>query len=66
MDIEQLADALEPFVDDNGLAAVIDALGLMCAVKADHIRASYSDETTAAVWDRMAANFSALEGADQL
>lgn len=45
--------ALEMLVDRIGIAEVLRGLGSICVEKADHIRASYNDKHTAAVWENM-------------
>ena len=51
---------LEAMVDASSLAQVIEALGEICAEKADHIRASYDDRATAKIWDDAARKVMAL------
>jgi phosphoglycolate phosphatase-like HAD superfamily hydrolase len=43
---------LEQLVDRHGLAEVLDAIAGICGEKAEHIRASYSDEKLGDAWDR--------------
>ena len=45
-----MSDDLERLIDAHGLAAVLYALSNICAEKATHISASYSDETLARMW----------------
>jgi hypothetical protein len=45
---------LEQLIDKLGLAAVLKTIASICSEKADHIRASYSDEALAYDWDRAA------------
>lgn len=45
---------LELLVDREGLDEVLRSLGIVCADKADHIRASYSDASLAGRWDAAA------------
>jgi hypothetical protein len=53
--IEKISDQLEIMVDDNGLINVVEALALMCSVKADHILENWQDDNLSAQWDRAAA-----------
>ena len=46
-----LAD-LEQAVDALGLAAVVECLAEVCAVKAEHVRLTWQDERASRVWDR--------------
>ena len=41
---------LENLVDTYGLLRILDTLGDICEAKAEHIRASYSDEKRARKW----------------
>jgi hypothetical protein len=43
---------LEAAVDALGLAAVVECLAEVCAVKAEHVRLAWQDERTARPWDR--------------
>ena len=43
---------LEAAVDALGLAAVVECLAEVCAVKAEHVRLTWQDERTARPWDR--------------
>lgn len=45
-------DQLEVMVDRDGLKGIMDMLGTVCSEKADHIRASYGDESLAKKWER--------------
>ncbi|MGH8235392.1 MAG: hypothetical protein ACREXP_00030 [Steroidobacteraceae bacterium] len=42
---------LEKLIDERGLAGVLESIAGICGEKADHIRASYLDETLADNWD---------------
>lgn len=42
---------LESMIDRHGLTHVVTALALICAEKAEHIRANWQDATTAKAWD---------------
>jgi hypothetical protein len=44
-------DALETIVDKVGISETIRLLATVCSEKADHIRASYSDEELAELWE---------------
>jgi len=46
--------ALEGLVDVTSLDIVVETLADICGEKADHIRASYSDEPLAQLWSRRA------------
>ena len=52
-----IAEVLEQLVDQHGLLHVVTGLELVCAEKAEHIRANWQDAQTARVWDRAAAWF---------
>jgi len=54
-------DALEAMIDAGTLGGVIDMLAEVCSAKADHIRTSWQDETTADEWDRYAAALLGLQ-----
>lgn len=50
-----LENALEALIDTHTVANVVDGLAFICREKADHIRASYQDESLARRWDRAMA-----------
>jgi hypothetical protein len=54
MDREVLEQHVEAMIDDSRLSDVLDAVSAVCSEKADHIRASYSDESFAKEWELMA------------
>ena len=49
---KNLQDALETLIDATSVTSVLEAIATVCALKADHIRASWQDNQTARVWDR--------------
>lgn len=51
---------LEAFIDRRGLAAVVDALGIICGEKADHVRSNWQDSRTASAWQRRAGQLDRL------
>lgn len=44
--------ALEQMIDRHGLAEIIDAIGDICAAKAQHVRENWQDESIASQWDK--------------
>ena len=50
-----MLDQIESLVDVGTVGSVLDLLAEVCSAKADHIRETWQDETTAEVWDKMAA-----------
>ena len=46
------AVALEALVDRCDLETVVDALGLICAEKAEHLRSNWQDGASAKLWDK--------------
>jgi hypothetical protein len=57
--------ALEQLIDDEGLAAILDALAVIADEKAEHIRASYEGaaDPTAKAWERAGVRIGAAAGA---
>ena len=51
---------LEAAVDALGLAAVVECLAEVCAVKAEHVRLAWQDGRVARVWDRAGRRCEAL------
>ena len=51
---------LETMIDNQGLKGTIDNLIEICGEKAEHIRSSYQDETTAGSWDKDAKALQAV------
>jgi len=45
-------NVLEQMIDRTSLAAVLDALALTCAEKAEHVRCNWQDDRLAKTWDR--------------
>jgi hypothetical protein len=60
MDIESLANALEPTVDRHGIAAVLGAIGYLCAAKAEHIETTWQDRQLARAWKKVGGRAAAL------
>lgn len=48
----ELINGVEALVDATSVRDVMDALAAMCGEKAEHIRSSYQDETTAKAWEK--------------
>jgi hypothetical protein len=46
--------ALETLVDKYTLAGVLEALTVMCHLKAEHLRVHWQDDATAREWERHA------------
>ncbi len=46
------ANLLEAEIDKHGLLHVLIGLELVCAEKAEHIRANWQDKITAKPWDK--------------
>lgn len=51
---DELIEALETLVDKHTLREVVDALSLVCTLKAEHIEDNWQDIRTASVWERAA------------
>lgn len=49
---QDLVQRLETEIDRCGLKAVIEALGIVCEEKAEHIMVNWQDQITAASWKR--------------
>lgn len=52
---------LESLIDANGLAAVLDCIGEICRLKADHIRETWQDRALARQWDRVAKRLDTMQ-----
>lgn len=48
-------DAIEELIDAYGLESVLNAIGDICAEKAEHIRSNWQDSVTARPWHLIAA-----------
>lgn len=64
-----LAIVIEQAIDRHGLANVLDAIAVICADKADHIRTNWIDGTNdpitqAHTWDRASAAIRRVEASD--
>ena len=53
LDYAEITD-LESLIDVCGLRNILHAMARVCQEKADHIRSSYDDKNTAAVWKKAA------------
>ena len=53
---------LELLLDKYGCCGIAEALAAICHEKAEHVRASYSDEALASVWTRNANVFDRASG----
>lgn len=47
-----IQDALEAYVDQCGLADILEMLAMICHEKASHLRSNWQDENAAKLWDR--------------
>ena len=47
---QELTEALEAWVNVYSLEAILNALSNVCALKADHLRETWQDETAATSW----------------
>ena len=52
--VEELANSLEPIVDKEGIARVLEALAYLCEAKKEHILSSWGDQALARSWGRVA------------
>ena len=50
--MNEVNNTLEALIDAYGLPAVLDALGTVCAAKAEHIAVNWQDATLAKTWER--------------
>jgi hypothetical protein len=57
---DDLETTLEALVDAHGLTNIVEALAVICAEKAEHLRANWQDKTTARAWS---ADFRTLDKA---
>jgi hypothetical protein len=51
---QTMTDVLEAMIDKEGLAEVLDVLGIICQAKSDHIVASYQETELAKLWRKNA------------
>jgi hypothetical protein len=59
-DHNNLIDSIESIIDKHGTNRLCNLIAEVCSAKADHIRETWQDETTASAWDREAARFLGL------
>ena len=59
---QETQDALEGFVDANGLDQVIDMLADVCGEKADHISTNWQDEGLAKDWRKASYRVNSILG----
>jgi hypothetical protein len=50
--IEDIVEGLESILDSSKLNLTVEALGVICWRKADHIRSNWQDEELAMKWER--------------
>jgi len=50
--MQNVTAELEAMIDAHGLTHVLTGLSLVCAEKAEHIRANWQDRITAKPWDK--------------
>ena len=55
-----LTEELEKLIDASSLLDVLTGLELVCAEKAEHIRANWQDKLTARPWDKASRSFGKL------
>jgi hypothetical protein len=48
---QKTQDELESIIDKQGLCTLLTAIADICALKADHVRENWQDNTTAKAWD---------------
>lgn len=44
---------IESLIDQYGVSAVLDSIAEICALKAEHLRTNWQDETEAKEWERI-------------
>jgi hypothetical protein len=52
--LEHMQERLERFIDTGSLAGVLEIIEGICHAKADHLRASWQDESAARSWEQAA------------
>lgn len=55
MNLQSIADQLEPLVDAHGESTIIEALALVMSAKSDHILEAWQDERLADLYDMASA-----------
>jgi len=45
--IEQITEQLEAMIDEHSVVEVLEAISVVCSLKADHVRSNWQDEQLA-------------------
>jgi predicted metalloenzyme YecM len=65
MTMTTINERLEEFIDNAGVAALLEAMEQVMTDKADHIEQNWQDKQTAEVWRRWGRKFGNLSQAAQ-
>lgn len=52
MKVNSVQDTLESAIDMYGLSSVVEMLGEICSLKAEHLDVNWQDRGTAALWEK--------------
>jgi len=60
--IEQITEQLEAMIDEHSVVEVLEAISVVCSLKADHVRSNWQDEAAAKAWDWQSNEIEYLAG----